>query len=299
MSFADIKPKPSSPHFQTPKTANPSTLRQSNGRSLQTSSSAFAPVAPAPTHNGDVDYIKQSDIVTASIYQLTSNVNSIDKLLPSIGSSKDSQSCRERIHHLVEDTRAIVRETDQALKRMGLDIHAMDQHRAIQRRKLSKDFQQASKKFGEITRIYTDRLRRYPEPPLPPSNLTRASSRGEVEDLVVDSRRREQQALLDNEVRHNESVLQERQVAIRDVESKVREVNEIMRDLAVIVVDQGHLIDNIESNIVATNERTTAANSELVKANAHQKRSRNWLCALFILVGILALFLVLFLLKLI
>ena len=58
------------------------------------------------------------------------------------------------------------------------------------------------------------------------------------------------------------------------------------QDLAVLVQDQGHQIDDIESNITSVAGRTEDAGRELVKAERHQRSSlRNW-CFIFGILGI-------------
>lgn len=45
--------------------------------------------------------------------------------------------------------------------------------------------------------------------------------------------------LLDNEVAFNEAVIEERQQGIEEIQSQAREVNEIFKDLAVLIHEQG------------------------------------------------------------
>ena len=67
------------------------------------------------------------------------------------------------------------------------------------------------------------------------------------------------------------------------------------QDLAVLVQDQGHQIDDIEANITSVAGRTEDAGRELVKAERHQRSSlRNW-CFIF---GILFIALVILLIVL-
>lgn len=55
----------------------------------------------------------------------------------------------------------------------------------------------------------------------------------------------------------------------------------LSQDLAVLVQDQGHQIDDIESNITSVAGRTEDAGRELVKAERSQRSSlRNW-CFIF------------------
>lgn len=48
--------------------------------------------------------------------------------------------------------------------------------------------------------------------------------------------------LLDNEISFNEAVIEEREQGIQEVQQQIGEVNEIFKDLAVLVNDQGAMI---------------------------------------------------------
>lgn len=53
---------------------------------------------------------------------------------------------------------------------------------------------------------------------------------------------RQEVILLDNEVAFNEAIIEEREQGIRDIEEQIGEANEIFKDLAVLVHDQGVVI---------------------------------------------------------
>ncbi|XP_020594802.1 syntaxin-23-like, partial [Phalaenopsis equestris] len=88
--------------------------------------------------------------------------------------------------------------------------------------------------------------------------------------LLVESRRQEV-LLLDNEIAFNEAIIEERQVGIQEIQQQIGEVNEIFKDLAVLVHDQGNMIDDIGSNIDNSLVATTQAKTELTKASKTQK----------------------------
>lgn len=54
--------------------------------------------------------------------------------------------------------------------------------------------------------------------------------------------RRQELVLLDNEIAFNEAVIEEREQGIQEIHNQIGEVNEIFKDLAVLVNDQGVMI---------------------------------------------------------
>ena len=68
-------------------------------------------------------------------------------------------------------------------------------------------------------------------------------------------------------------------------------------DLAVLVNEQGQMIDDIEANIASTAVRTKDAQRELTKADKSQKAARNKMICVAVAVAVALVFLVLFLLN--
>jgi syntaxin 7 len=76
---------------------------------------------------------------------------------------------------------------------------------------------------------------------------------------------------LENEVVFNEAVIEEREQGIREIHQQIGEVNEIFKDLAVLVNEQGYMIDDIDSHIESAHSATVQGNRQLVKAVKSQK----------------------------
>lgn len=55
---------------------------------------------------------------------------------------------------------------------------------------------------------------------------------------------RQEVLLLDNEISFNEAIIEEREQGIQEIQQQIGEVNEIFKDLAVLVHEQGTMIGN-------------------------------------------------------
>ena len=80
----------------------------------------------------------------------------------------------------------------------------------------------------------------------------------------------QQQAQIAMEADVNMVQLREREAALNKLENDIVDVNMIFKDLAVMVHDQGEIIDSIESNVEAVQMRVTSANSHLESAKNNQ-----------------------------
>lgn len=56
---------------------------------------------------------------------------------------------------------------------------------------------------------------------------------------------RQEVVLLDNEITFNEAIIEERDQGIKEIQHQISEVNEIFKDLAVLVHEQGAMIGKI------------------------------------------------------
>lgn len=81
-----------------------------------------------------------------------------------------------------------------------------------------------------------------------------------------------QSRLSPHELAYQESLIQERENDIREIESGIHELAEIYRDLGMIVGEQGEMLDNIEANISSVALDTSRASEELTTA-AHYQRT--------------------------
>ncbi|XP_044150589.1 t-SNARE domain-containing protein 1 isoform X2 [Bufo gargarizans] len=73
--------------------------------------------------------------------------------------------------------------------------------------------------------------------------------------------------------------IRKKEEAIKQIESDMLDVNQIMKDLASIVYEQGHDIDSIEANIETASSHVESANRQLAKASQHQRRNFRMACA--------------------
>ncbi|MFS8030383.1 putative target SNARE coiled-coil domain, syntaxin domain, syntaxin/epimorphin [Helianthus anomalus] len=181
--------------------------------------------------------------------------------------------------------------------------------------KLAKDFQTVLQEFQKAQRLSAERETAYapfvPQSSLPsrdPASEADVSSdrSQEQQALLVESKRqpfennvllvgsiyaihvlqsqvvklflvrRQEVLLLDNEIAFNEAIIEERDQGIQEIQNQIGEVNEIFKDLAVLVHEQGTMIDDIGSNIENSHAATSQAKSHLAKASKTQRRAFFW-----------------------
>jgi t-SNARE complex subunit (syntaxin) len=96
-----------------------------------------------------------------------------------------------------------------------------------------------------------------------------------------------------SEVDYQENLIIEREGEIRQIEQSVGELNELFRDVAHIVREQGDMIDAIDVNVENTLTDTRGADVELRSASRYQKAARNKACCLLLILAIVLLIVIL------
>jgi len=93
---------------------------------------------------------------------------------------------------------------------------------------------------------------------------------------------------LENERDFQDQIIQQREEEIQIIQQQMRQVNDIFRDLATLIQEQGEMIDNISFNIDTSHKNVKDGAQSLVDANQSSKSSRSRLCCLAIFITIVA-----------
>ncbi|KAI3905059.1 hypothetical protein MKX01_017305 [Papaver californicum] len=223
------------------------------------------------------DYIngKQdpTQAVASGVFQINTSVSTFQRLVNTLGTPKDTPELREklrktRLHiaQLVKDTSAKLKQASDTDQRTEVSAS-----KKIADAKLAKDFESVLKEFQKAQRVAAEREVQYaPFVPQP------VPSRQDV-------------LLLDNEIFFNEAIIEEREQGIQEIQNQIGEVNEIFKDLAVLVHEQGAVIDDIGSNVENSYMATQQAKSQLAKAAKTQKSNSSLTCLLLVIFGVVLL----------
>lgn len=84
-----------------------------------------------------------------------------------------------------------------------------------------------------------------------------------------------------------DSLIVEREAEIRNIEQGVTELNELFRDVAHIVTEQGETLNVIAENVENTVLDTRSADRELRSAARYQKNARSKACCLLLILAVI------------
>jgi len=246
--------------------------------------------------NGKQD---SSQAVAAGVFQINTAVSTFQRLVNTLGTPKDTPELRERLHKTRQHIGQLVKDTSAKLKAASeTDQHTeVSANKKIADAKLAKDFQAVLKEFQKAQRLAAERETAYtpfvPQAMLPSSyvasELDLSPDKTQEQQAVLIESRRQEVLQLENEVVFNEAIIEEREQGIQEIQQQIGEVNEIFKDLAVLVHEQGVMIDDIDSNIESSYSATVQAKSQLAKASKTQKSNSSLTCLLLVIFGVVLL----------
>ncbi|EFA79923.1 hypothetical protein PPL_06743 [Heterostelium album PN500] len=265
--------------------------------------------------------------LTKAIQQINNSISNLSYLVQQIGTQRDNQETRQKIRSCVSTTTQLIsKESPKAKTLNSLAIKSQDQRTKLAYQKLVKEFNNGLKQFKELAQVVTKKERETPIPFSTTQHQQQSSNvisphqqqqqyRGNQQQIpyyeeadkleetqsLMEATRRQQLAQIESEREYQYSIIQEREQGIREIEKSIQEIGEIFADLHTMVINDGYLLNNIESNIYAASENTHEGVMQIKKASQYQRSARTKLCwlalILFIVAGVLALILYLSLRK--
>ncbi|KAL2529322.1 syntaxin [Forsythia ovata] len=225
-----------------------------------------------------------SQAVAAAIFQINTAVAGFRRLVDAIGTSKDTPDHRLNLNNTRQRILNLVKETSAKLKSLsefdrGINV---EPSKKIEDAKLARDFQTVLQEFQKVQQLASERESTFS--PSAPSSVPAMHSSGqyaapsaeqENQPFLMEQKRQEV-LLLGNEISFNEAIIDERDQGIREIQDQIGEASEIFKDLAVLVHDQGVVIDDIHSNIDASSAATTQGRVQLSKASKSGKSKSSW-----------------------
>jgi len=163
--------------------------------------------------------------------------------------------------------------------------------------KLSREFQASGTEFQAIQRQALEKQRASASATRTSLESEDPSNRPYSDDPSQQQSQLQEQDQLrlasQDEVDFQESLIVERESEIRNIEQSVGELNELFRDVAHIVHEQGGQLDTISGNVQNVATDTQHADIELRSASRYQKNARGKACCLLVILAIVLVIIIL------
>ncbi|XP_067240465.1 syntaxin-7 [Chanodichthys erythropterus] len=238
----------------------------------------------------DANLLAQS--ISSNIQRITLLTNEIQQMMRHFGTAQDTTVLRQTLQEKQQNVNHLAKVTDKYMKDFSsLPVTTEQRQRKIQRERLISEFSNALGVFQKIQREVQKKEKEYVA-------RVRASSRisaGDPDDSTggflapfQSDTQAQTQRYEENITEEDLQLIQERESAIRQLESDITGINEIFRDLGMMVHEQGDMIDSIEANVSNAEVYVESATQQLNSAAGYQTSFRKKIFILIIVLVVVA-----------
>lgn len=253
--------------------------------------SSYAPLSteePGPSSRRDAftvglppDWVDDSEEIATNIQRARIKMAELVKvhakaLMPSFGDGREDQRSIETLTQEITD---LLRKSEKRLQKFSASGSSEDSNvRKNVQRSLATDLQNLSMDLRRKQSMYLKRLRQQKEGHDGVDlemNLNDNKSRLEDDEFGDMGFNDHQMAKL----KKSEHLTEEREREINQVVQSVNELAQIMKDLSVLVIDQGTIVDRIDYNVQSVSVSVEEGLKQLEKAERTQKQGGMVKCA--------------------
>lgn len=233
-----------------------------------------------------------SDEISAKLFEMNGLLSTLQQFVKTLqnkyeqGSvnTKAVENINKKAVSYTNDISALTKSINELVHKVdAIEETSLDRSQLISREKLTRDvkysvqvFQTVQSEFAKTTKLINNKAK---------SALVKEDQgldevlREELEDQHQQQQKSvviEREPINNEEFAYQQNLIRERDQEISNIERGISELNGIFQDLGAIVQQQGHLVDNIETNIYSVRNSTQSAARELNKAIKSQRRSSKW-----------------------
>ncbi|KAL8527885.1 hypothetical protein ACS0TY_005629 [Phlomoides rotata] len=231
-------------------------------------------------------WVDVSEEIAAYIQRVRGKMAELSKahakaLMPSFGDGKEDQRLIEALTQEITD---LLKTSEKRLQRLSAGGPSEDSNiRKNVQRSLATDLQTLSMELRKKQSTYLKRLRQQKEGPDGVDlemNLNGSNSNRDDDDFDDMGFNEHQMAKL----KKSEAFTAEREREIQQVVESVNDLAQIMKDLSVLVIDQGTIVDRIDYNITNVAASVEDGLKQLEKAERSQKQGGMVMCATILVI---------------
>jgi len=239
-------------------------------------------------YRDDPEFTRLTESLSTRLFELTSNISRLSNQIALLGTKRDTERVRERVHDLLEETRDGFKDVGEGIKKAQAweDLNPSQKYT---NQKLAREFGAALSEFQVVQRRSLEKERASKAALEETAAAQSPSGEGQQQLQSMEEPRLAQQ----DEVDYQENLIIEREGEIRQIEQSVGELNELFRDVAHIVREQGDALDTIDVNVENTLTDTRGADMELRSASRYQKAARSKACCLLLIMAVVLIIVVL------
>ncbi|XP_062935592.1 t-SNARE domain-containing protein 1 isoform X5 [Cynocephalus volans] len=248
-------------------------------------SESFGPEPLTATQVDPCDLQELFQETSANVFRINSSVTSLERSLQSLGTPSDTQELRDSLHMAQQETNKTIAASASAMKQMSELLRGSCLQERLQLDRLKTQLSGAIQRYGGVQKKIAEKSRAL----LPTAQRggKQQSPQAPFAELADDEKifnggdnmwQSQEQALLPDITEEDLEAIRLREEAILQMESDLLDVNQIIKDLASMVSEQGDAVDSIEASLEAASSHAEAASELLAGASRHQLQRRKIKC---------------------
>ncbi|XP_043363203.1 t-SNARE domain-containing protein 1 isoform X4 [Dermochelys coriacea] len=186
----------------------------------------------------------------------------------------------DTLHATQQETNKTITTSTKAIKQLSEIVRGSSRQERLQLDRLNNQLSDAIQRYGAVQKKIAEKSKALL--PTGQRSSKQQSPKTPFSDLADDEKifnggdgmwqnQSQDQALLSEITEEDLDAIRLREEAIQQIESDMLDVNQIIKDLASMVYEQGDTIDSIEANIETASSNVESANEQLAKASQHQR----------------------------
>ncbi|KAG6702306.1 hypothetical protein I3842_07G027800 [Carya illinoinensis] len=231
-------------------------------------------------------WVEVSEEIAANVQRVRTEMAELAKahakaLMPSFGDGKEDQHL---IESLSQEIASLIKRSEKKLQRLSAAGPSEDSNvRKNVQRSLATDLQNLSMELRKKQSTYLKRLRQQKEGQDGDDlEMNLNGSRSKIEDDNMDNMVFNEHQMA--KLKKSEAFTAERERVIQQVMESVNELVQIMKDLSVLVIDQGTIVDRIDYNIQNVATTVEEGLKQLQKAERTRKHGGMVTCATVLII---------------
>ncbi|XP_049709599.1 t-SNARE domain-containing protein 1 isoform X3 [Elephas maximus indicus] len=187
---------------------------------------------------------------SANVFRINSSVTSLERSLRSLGTPSDTQELRDSLHTVQQETNAAITASTSAMKQLSGLLRGSSRQERLQLDRLKNQLSDAIQRYGVTQKKIAEKSRAL----LPTAQRggRQQSPQARLGELADDEKifngggsdiwQSQEQALLPELTEEDLEAIRLREEAILQIEGDLLDVNQIMKDLASMVSEQGEAV---------------------------------------------------------
>ncbi|KAI9691316.1 MAG: hypothetical protein M1820_009779 [Bogoriella megaspora] len=249
-----------------------------------------------PQYRDDPEFHQFTTELSEKLITLQSKISRLNSDVAALGTKKENARVRERVQDLLDETSSGFRDIHEGLKKVQ-EWPDLNPSQKYTQSKLNREAKATLDEFQALQRAALEKQRASASAArvaLDEQSSPEQAYGGQQQQQTQQQQEQEQLRLASqDEVDFQEQLIIERESEIRNIEQSVGELNELFRDVAHMVHEQGEQLDIISVNVQNTRDDTRGASTELRTAERHQRSARGKACCLLLIVAVVVVIVVL------